>query len=45
MRRELRSQDLLKFSYDILYYFIIKIIYLYHGSIALTLDRFLLHTW
>jgi hypothetical protein len=33
------------FSYDILYYFITKIIYLYRGSVALTLDRFLLRTW
>ncbi len=33
---------LVMFSYDILYYFITKIIYLYCGSIVLTLDRFLL---
>jgi len=33
------------FSYDILYYFIIEIIYLYRGSVALTLDHFFLRAW
>jgi hypothetical protein len=29
-------------SYDKLFYFIIEIIYLYHGFVVLTLNRFLL---